>query len=168
MRANASRSEVTTTVWPPAARACSAQRGEHVVGLQAVGHADADAELAQDLDGEGQLLDERLELLAALRLVLRPLLAPQRAVGVVEAHHDRGRADPLDRGEQLGEQPADGPGGHAGVGLRVVAAVHEGVPVDRHQHRPAQHPSTLTCRGDNFAGFLDGVSRVGERYARIE
>jgi len=90
---NASRSERHDHRSRAGAGGEGGRRGEHVVGLQARRNDDGDAELAQHVRGAAQLIDERVELVDAVGLVLRPGVAAAAGVGIVESDDDRRWAD---------------------------------------------------------------------------
>ena len=83
--------------------------GENVVGLEPRRDDDHDAEVPEHLDGEVELRLERLGLRGPLGLVDRPPLLAAAVAAVVEADHDDVGGDPVDGGDQLGQQPADRP-----------------------------------------------------------
>ena len=109
IRANASRSDVITTVVAPTVGAKRATEARTSSASSPAGTTTATPEPAQHVGRELELLHQRGQLVRARGLVLGPAIAPRADLGVVETDDDHVRSDAFDRGHQLGQQPAHGP-----------------------------------------------------------
>ena len=137
------------------------QRGDEVVGLVAGLRQPLDAQHVEHLEDQAELAAEVGRRLPPVRLVLDPLLVPERRLAAVEGHgHVRGPLVPQHVDEHGGE-PVDRVGRLAGGGGEVLyrqreeGAVGQGVPVQQQQQIPLAAARGLArCRRSRLSGVL--------------